>query len=78
MAKVVVTGGSGMLGRYVVREFVEHGYDVLNVDIRPLEDPVCPTLIADLEQLGECYSALAGADALVHLAAIPAAHEVKL
>lgn len=74
MAKVVVTGGSGMLGRYVVREFVEHGYDVLNADIRPLEDPVCPTLIADLEQLGECYSALAGADAVVHLAAIPAAH----
>lgn len=74
MAKVVVTGGSGMLGRYVVREFVEHGYDVLNADIRPLEDPVCPTLIADLEQLGECYSALTGADAVVHLAAIPAAH----
>ncbi|MCT2195292.1 NAD(P)-dependent oxidoreductase [Paenibacillus sp. p3-SID1389] len=74
MAKVVVTGGSGMLGRYVVREFVERGYDVLNVDVRPSEDPVCPTLIADLEQLGECYSALTGADAVVHLAAIPAAH----
>ncbi|WP_332306501.1 NAD-dependent epimerase/dehydratase family protein [Paenibacillus sp. oral taxon 786] len=39
MAKVVVTGGSGMLGRYVVREFVEHGYDVLNVDIRPFRRP---------------------------------------
>lgn len=63
-----------MLGRYVVREFVERGYDVLNVDVRPSEDPVCPTLIADLEQLGECYSALTGADAVVHLAAIPAAH----
>ncbi|MNO22978.1 UDP-glucose 4-epimerase [compost metagenome] len=74
MAKVVVTGGSGMLGRYVVREFVERGYEVLNVDVRPSEDPVCPTLIVDLEQLGECYSALNGADAVVHLAAIPAAH----
>ncbi|GIP50218.1 NAD(P)-dependent oxidoreductase [Paenibacillus sp. DXFW5] len=74
MAKVVVTGGSGMLGRYVVREFVERGYEVLNVDVRPSEDPVCPTLIVDLEQLGECYSALTGADAVVHLAAIPAAH----
>lgn len=74
MAKVVVTGGSGMLGCYVVREFVERGYEVLNVDVRPSEDPVCPTLIVDLEQLGECYSALTGADAVVHLAAIPAAH----
>ncbi|MCK8489123.1 NAD(P)-dependent oxidoreductase [Paenibacillus sp. MBLB2552] len=74
MAKVVVTGGSGMLGRYVVREFVQQGYEVLNVDVKPSEDPVCPTLIADLEQLGECYSALTGADAVVHLAAIPAAH----
>ncbi|MCH1642821.1 NAD(P)-dependent oxidoreductase [Paenibacillus timonensis] len=74
MAKVVVTGGSGMLGRHVVREFVERGYNVLNVDVRPSDDPVCPSLIVDLEQLGECYSALSGADAVVHLAAIPAAH----
>lgn len=40
-----------MLVRHVVREFAERGYDVLNVDVRPSEDPVCPTLIADLEQL---------------------------
>jgi nucleoside-diphosphate-sugar epimerase len=74
MAKVVVTGGSGMLGRWVVRHFVEQGYDVLNVDTRRPDEPVCKTLIANLENLGETYGALSGADAVVHLAAIPAAH----
>ncbi|MEC0373591.1 NAD-dependent epimerase/dehydratase family protein [Paenibacillus chibensis] len=74
MAKVVITGGSGMLGRWVVKHFVEQGYEVLNVDSRRPAEELCPTLIADLEDLGETYSALAGADAVVHLAAIPAAH----
>ncbi|WP_068780982.1 NAD-dependent epimerase/dehydratase family protein [Paenibacillus sp. GM2] len=74
MKKVVVTGGSGMLGRWVVRHFVEQGYEVLNVDTRRPEEALCPTLIADLENLGETYSVLSGADAVVHLAAIPAMH----
>ena len=34
VAKVVITGGSGMLGRWVVRHFIEQGYEVLNVDFR--------------------------------------------
>ncbi|NWL86660.1 nucleoside-diphosphate-sugar epimerase [Paenibacillus sp. 79R4] len=74
MKKVVVTGGSGMLGRWVVRHFVEQGYEVLNVDTRRPEEALCPTPIADLENLGETYSVLSGADAVVHLAAIPAMH----
>lgn len=69
--KVVVTGGSGMLGKWVVKHFVEQGYDVLNVDTRQPEESVCSTLIVDLEDLGQTYSALTGADAVVHLAAVP-------
>jgi nucleoside-diphosphate-sugar epimerase len=30
-----VTGGSGKLGRAVVAELLEHGYDVVNVDLVP-------------------------------------------
>lgn len=71
--KVVVTGGSGMLGRWVVRHFVEQGYEVLNVDTRLPEEELCPTLIVNLEDLGQTYGALAGADAVVHMAAIPRA-----
>lgn len=72
MARVVVTGGSGLLGVWVVREFLEHGYQVINVDMRRSEDVPCETVTADLTRLGEVYDVLVGADAVVHLAAIPA------
>lgn len=71
--KVVVTGGSGMLGKWVAKHFVEQGYQVLNVDTRYPEESVCDTLIVDLQDLGQTYGALAGADAVVHMAAIPRA-----
>jgi nucleoside-diphosphate-sugar epimerase len=35
MNTIVVTGGSGKAGRAVVTDLLEHGYDVLNVDIAP-------------------------------------------
>jgi nucleoside-diphosphate-sugar epimerase len=74
MAKVVITGGSGMLGKWVVKHFVEQGYEVVNADIFKPADPLCRTLIVDLNNLGEVYGLLQGADAVVHLAAIPAAN----
>ena len=72
MTQIVVTGGSGKAGRAVVRDLVEHGYDVVNVDVVPASPPVAPFLRADLTDLGETIEALRGADAVVHLAAIPA------
>jgi nucleoside-diphosphate-sugar epimerase len=74
MAKVVITGGSGMLGKWVVKHFVQQGYEVVNADTYKPAEPLCPTIIADLNNLGEVYGILSGADAVVHLAAIPAAH----
>ena len=72
MKKIVVTGGSGKAGRAVVRDLVEHGYSVLNVDLNPPKEHLAPFLKADLTNLGESYEALRDADAVVHLAAIPA------
>ncbi|WP_373229324.1 NAD-dependent epimerase/dehydratase family protein [Cohnella sp.] len=74
MAKVVITGGSGMLGKWVVKHFVEQGYEVINADTHKSANAICHTLIVDLNNLGEVYGILAGADAVVHLAAIPAMH----
>jgi nucleoside-diphosphate-sugar epimerase len=74
MTRVVVTGGSGKAGRSVVRELVEHDLDVINVDVQPAAEAVAPLLVADLTRLGETVEALSGADAVVHLAAIPAPH----
>lgn len=70
--KIVVTGGSGKAGRAVVKELVDHGYDVLNVDLVPSREPLAPFLKVDLTDLGQTFEALHGTEAVVHLAAIPA------
>jgi nucleoside-diphosphate-sugar epimerase len=72
MPRVVVTGGSGKAGRAVVRELVEDGVDVLSVDLVTTTDLPCEQLRADLTDYGQTIEALRGADAVVHLAAIPA------
>jgi nucleoside-diphosphate-sugar epimerase len=72
MAKIVVTGGSGKAGRAVVRDLLDHGYDVLNVDSAPPAERISNFLRADLTHYGEAIEVLTGADAVVHLAAIPA------
>ncbi|WP_280770304.1 NAD-dependent epimerase/dehydratase family protein [Salipaludibacillus daqingensis] len=74
MKKVVVTGGSGHLGKWVVKEFVEQGYEVVNGDVKKPDNPLSQTKIIDLKNLGEVYGLLEGADAVVHLAAIPVAY----
>jgi nucleoside-diphosphate-sugar epimerase len=80
MAKVLVTGGSGKLGRAVLRDLVANGYTVLNIDQTLPKDPICPTVRIDLSDYGQVLEALLGGvdehkgpfDAVVHLAAIPA------
>jgi len=69
--KVVVTGGAGKAGRSTVADLVGHGHEVLDVDLVHHESPA-ETLVVDLTELGQAYEVLAGADAVVHLAAIPA------
>jgi nucleoside-diphosphate-sugar epimerase len=69
---VVVTGGSGKAGRAVVGELVRHGYEVLSVDTVRSAAVACEQRQADLTDFGETVEALRGAEAVVHLAAIPA------
>jgi nucleoside-diphosphate-sugar epimerase len=70
--RIVVTGGSGKGGRWVVTDLREHGHDVLNVDIRHDGSPFGQCLVTDLTDLGQTRDALAEAEAVVHFAAIPA------
>jgi nucleoside-diphosphate-sugar epimerase len=72
VTRIVVTGGSGKAGRAVVRDLVEHGYEVVNADVVAPAENLAPLLRVDLTDLGETIEALRGADAVVHLAAIPA------
>jgi len=70
--RIVVTGGSGKAGRWVVRDLRAAGHDVLNVDAVHDGAAHGQTVLADLTDLGQCHEVVAGADAVVHLAAIPA------
>jgi nucleoside-diphosphate-sugar epimerase len=72
MKKVVVTGGSGKAGRAVVDELNQHGYQTLNVDQNIPPASWGWALAVDLTDLGQTIEALQGADAVVHLAAVPA------
>jgi nucleoside-diphosphate-sugar epimerase len=79
MTKVIVTGGSGKLGRAVLKDLVANGYEVLNLDQTMPREAICPTVRIDLRDFGEVVAALSGVDehkgpfdAVVHLAAIPA------
>lgn len=70
--RIVVTGGSGKAGRWVVRGLRDAGHRVLNVDVVHDGAAHGETVLADLTDLGQCHEVVTGADAVVHLAAIPA------
>src|SRR6266567_2905097 len=71
--KVCVTGASGKAGRAVVTDLRAHGYDVTPADVAVTRaDREDGMLRADLTDYGQAVEALSGADAVVHLANIPA------
>jgi nucleoside-diphosphate-sugar epimerase len=70
--KVVVTGGSGKAGRYVTADLREQGHQVLNVDRVPEGNTDGLYVLADLTDFGQARELIDGAEAVVHLAAIPA------
>src|SRR5919199_6564412 len=72
--KIVVTGGTGMIGRNVVAELAAAGHEVIAFDkVRPA-DPVKGVRyrIGDHEDLGQVAEVCDGVDAIAHLSAIPA------
>ena len=84
--RVVFTGGSGKAGKHVVPYLLNKGYDILNVDLKPLQHVGVKNLTADLTDSGQTFNALsthfdfdgydqghvpAKPDAVVHFAAIP-------
>lgn len=71
MKKIVVTGGSGGSGRYIVDHLQAHGYDVLNVDRVRLDGQNCPFAKVDLKNYGETFTALHGYEAVVHFGSNP-------
>src|SRR5450755_224202 len=71
--RICVTGASGLAGRAVVADLREHGYEVAPTDVAvTLADREAGVLRADLTDYGQAVEALTSADAVVHLANIPA------
>ena len=69
--RVLVTGGSGFIGRHVVAELTARGAQVSVLDLRPHPDPDVAITLGDLASPEVLATALAdGIDAVVHLAAV--------
>ncbi len=69
--RITITGSRGLLGRYAVDYARQQQHQVLGVDIVGRGDPMQDYLLADLTDLGQVYDVVHGADAVIHLAAIP-------
>ena len=72
MRKVVVTGGSGRLGQFVIRELLDHSYEILSLDRVPPAQRLCAHWNVDLRRSGDLYEALKGAFGVIHLGAYQA------
>ena len=71
MHTIAVTGGSGKAGRATIKELLNAGYAVHNIDITAPAERICEFQKTDLNELGETIEAMHGCDAVVHLAANP-------
>jgi len=74
--KVVITGAHGKVGRAATQALLDAGHDVLAVDLtRPgferKPEGSAAYQMADLTDAGQAYAVVRGADAVVHVAAIP-------
>lgn len=77
--RVIVTGGSGKLGKATVKDLLANGHDVVNADTIEPTAHLCPFIKVDFEDMRATLEAIAGydwnhdrkTDAVVHLAAVP-------
>ncbi len=84
--RIIFTGGTGKAGRHAIPHLLGKGYEILNVDLKPFDHPDVNTLITDITDLGQVFSAFTthfgferyndgmppkAPDAIVHFAAVP-------
>ena len=78
--KVLVTGGSGFVGREVVKQLQRKGYAVTVLDIveKPSDFVNVKYIRGDIQNAAKCVIACAGQDYVIHLAAKPRIQKVLL
>lgn len=72
--KILVTGGTGFIGQYVVEDLVRNGYDVLALDRHRRKDSIVNSkveiFLGDVTDPTTVTEAFAHVDAFIHLAAV--------
>jgi UDP-glucose 4-epimerase len=69
--RILVTGGSGFIGRHVVAQLAAEGAQVRVIDLQPHPDPSVEVVIGDIADPNALQTALEGGfDSIVHLAAV--------
>lgn len=69
--KIIITGGSGNVGKYVLRELKRFHHEVTVFDLKRPKDEDVIFAKGDILKIDDCRRAFKEAEAIVHLAAIP-------
>jgi nucleoside-diphosphate-sugar epimerase len=69
--KILVTGSSGKLGKWAVRELNAYQHVVTGYDRIESPEPMDRRIVGDIEDLDRMCAAAEGMDAVLHLAGIP-------
>jgi nucleoside-diphosphate-sugar epimerase len=74
MRKILVAGGGGFIGGWLVKELLSQGNQVSAVDIKPMSEwsqvfPEATNSVGDLSNLENCFKSTAGIDEVYNLAA---------
>lgn len=76
-SKVLVTGGSGLIGRSVIKILCDHGAEVTNVSLDNINvDPRAEHVQLDLRYFGNCLEVTKGVEYVFHIAGIKGSIEV--
>lgn len=67
--RVLVTGGSGLLGRMTIEALADRGHDVVSLQRTTSPDLACAQVLADVCDAEAVATAAAGCDAVIHGAA---------
>lgn len=71
--KIIITGGSGFLGRHLCRALTAAGHTIKNIDL--VNNPEFPTVIADVRDKDRMLAEIVDADLVFHLASLIEAGE---
>lgn len=53
--KIGVTGAEGRVGQYVVRELIQHQYEVRAISMEPWSESPTENVVADITQYEQVY-----------------------